>query len=302
MNKRPIKDLSASVSGRLKEIAREKGEDFQVTLARYGVERFLYRLSRTKYRDKLILKGAMSFRVWSNLEHRATRDADFLGIGEDSMERLRKLVEEIISAEVENDALVFDSSSIRISEIMKDDQYHGKRIILTALLGKIRIHLQLDIGFGDAVTPKAKIESFPPLLDLPEPQIYVYPRESVVAEKYEAIVSLGMANSRMKDYFDLLFISDSYQFNYKLLRKAVINTFQNRNTEIPVEIPLGLSDEFIEDTTMNQRWFAFLNKMGLKHQPDLSTAIDKLRLFLLPLLESEGHISRWPPGGPWTVF
>ena len=297
MSKHSVKDLSASVNARLLDRARKNGEDNSYVLIRYGVERFLFRLAHSSYRDKLILKGAMSFHVWSELKHRQTLDADFLGFGDDDAVIIEQMITEIIETDVENDGLVFYPDTIRVRDIMEGGRYHGKRIHLLAKLGSSQIRLQIDIGFGDKVTPEAKIENFPVLLDMAVPKIRVYPKETVVAEKFEAIVKLGMLNSRMKDYFDLLFIADTYAFKYNLLHSALLNTFENRNTEVPDEIPIGLSEEFANNT--NVQWKGFLKRSGMDNLVDLMEVIERLGKFLLPLTRDNRSFSEWHPGGPW---
>ena len=300
MSDRPTKDLSASVNARLLEIARKNREDNNYVLIRYGVERFLYRLANSFYRDKLILKGAMSFRVWSDLDHRRTRDADFLGFGDDDAVKIEQMINVIINTEVEEDGLVFYPDTIRVNDIKEGDLYHGKRVHFLAKLGNSRVPLQIDIGFGDKVTPEAKIEKFPPLLDMTPPKIRVYPKESVIAEKYEAIVKRGMFNSRLKDYFDLMFIADTYSFDFELLQSAVLNTFRQRETDVPASVPVGLSNEFAYDSNVQGRWKGFLRKTGLEIYPDIPDVIENLRLFLIPLTLDDKRYRDWQSGGPWN--
>jgi predicted nucleotidyltransferase component of viral defense system len=300
LSNKQIKDISASTRAKLLNICREKGEDFNYIAARYAVERFLARLAQSRYSDKMILKGAMSFRIWSDQEYRPTRDADFLGHIEDDPEVIKSVVTEIVSIDkIEPDGLVFDPASMIIEEIREGGTYHGKRIRMTASLGTMQIGVQLDIGFGDDVTPAPQIRRFPSLLGHTEPEILIYPKETIIAEKLEAIVSLGMINSRMKDYFDIHFIAESFEFEFDLLRSAVVKTFRRRGTLIPVVLPTGLSDEFIED--QQGQWQAFLNRQSIESAPPLSDVVKVLREFLLPLFNPAGEFSIWKPGGPWTV-
>ena len=183
-----------------------------LTLTRYAVERFLYRLSRSRHAEKFVLKGAVLFAVWARQPYRPTRDIDLLAWGDSSPDALRSLFQEICTIDVPDDALRFENDSIRISEIREEQDYPGQRVQLTAMLGKARIPLQVDIGFGDAVFPPPAVVRYPTLLDLPAPEIRAYPKEAVIAEKFQAIVALGRGNSRMKDYADLYTMAKDYGF------------------------------------------------------------------------------------------
>ena len=272
-------NLAASIHARLLNRAKSRGEDFNQVLGRYALERFLYRLSQVPAREAYWLKGAMLFDLWFEVPHRPTRDADFLGLGAMDTEALAVTVREICGVSVD-DGMVFDLDSITIKEIREDARYGGLRVRLLGKLGKARSTLQLDVGYGDAVTPGPEEVLYPTLLDdLPAPRLHVYPRASVVAEKLEAIVSLGMANSRMKDYFDLRALAHEGVLEAGLLGDAIAATFQRRGTEVPVEVPLGLSDEFAQNTAKLAQWQAFLVKNQL-HAPTLPEVIDVLRLFL----------------------
>lgn len=191
------RNLPASVRQRLLNLARERGEDFNFLLTAYGMERLMYRLGQSPYRRDFVLKGAMLFRAWSGATYRPTRDLDLLGRGEAAVARLVRIFEEVWQAAVPADGLELEAGSIRGEEIREAQEYGGIRIRMTALLGNARISLQVDVGFGDAVTPAAKEITIPALLDTPAPVLYAYPPESVVAEKFQAMVTLGVANTRM---------------------------------------------------------------------------------------------------------
>lgn len=272
-------DLAASIHARLLNRAKERGEDFNLVLTRYALERFLYRLSLAPAREVYWLKGAMLFDLWFDVPHRPTRDADFLGFGAMDIEALANTVREICGITV-TDGMVYDLDSITVEEIREDARYGGLRVRLLGLLGKARCTVQLDVGYGDAVTPGPEEAVYPTLLDdQPPPRLRVYPRASVVAEKLEAVVSLGMANSRMKDFFDLRALAREGVVDAGLLADAIAATFQRRGTEVPVEVPLGLSDEFARDAAKRAQWKAFLGKNRLD-APTLGEVIEEVRRFV----------------------
>lgn len=196
-------NVAASARQRLLNISRQQGEDFQLILIRYAIERLLYRISKSKYFDQLILKGAMLFQIWSKQSHRPTRDIDFLGCGEHSESRYRRMFEDICMTEVDEDGLKFDMRSIQVSTMKENEKYQGIRITFNAHLGSARIPIQVDIGFGDVITPHPVDIEYPTILEFRAPRLKSYPRETVVAEKFQAMVALGIANSRMKDFFDI---------------------------------------------------------------------------------------------------
>lgn len=271
--------LAASIQARLLNRAKSRGEDFNLILTRYALERFLYRLSLVPAREAYWLKGAMLFDLWFDVPHRPTRDADFLGFGPMDIEVLGNTIREICSIEVD-DGMVFDPDSIAIEEIREDARYGGLRVRLLGKLGNTRCTVQLDVGYGDAVTPGPEEAVYPTLLDdQAPPRLRVYPRAAVVAEKLEAIVSLGMANSRMKDFFDLRALAHEGALDARQLGAAITATFQRRGTAVPVETPLGLSDEFARDAVKRTQWQAFLGKNRLD-APTLEEVIDEVRRFL----------------------
>lgn len=305
MKKRQPVNLTASVRQRLLNRAREKGEDFNLVLTRYASERLLYRLSRSQYVDRFILKGAMLFAVWVNRAYRPTRDLDLLGYGDSSQQALIKIFQEICLADVEPDGLVFDLSSVRISEIRENQEYEGCRVQLVSYLANAQINLQVDVGFGDIVSPEAEEIEYPTLLDFPAPRIWAYPRETVVAEKLQAIVALGMANTRMKDFYDLWVIASQFSFDGSSLAGAVKATFARRGTQVPSDVPVALSKGFAEDPGKASQWQAFLQRTGLEEKgAELSRVISELRVFLIPptLAASKGEAftQSWVDGGPWS--
>lgn len=287
MSKRNPERIDVSVHQRLLNLSRERKEDFNLILTKYAVERFLYRLSCSEHAAKFVLKGAMLLTIWMGESHRPTRDLDLLGFGESSEEALRRIFEEICQVEVERDGLAFDPSSIGIEEIRGDQEYSGRRVKLIAKLGSARLRVQVDVGFGDVVTPKAEPVEYPVLLDFPAPQIRAYPRETMIAEKLQSMVVLGMANSRMKDYYDIYVLSKTFSFDGHSLVRAINATFKRRNTPIPQDIHLALSDEFAMNKDKLSQWKGFVNRSGLGGlDADLSQIIKELRGFLLGPLQA----------------
>lgn len=255
---------AASIHARLLNLARTRGDDFNLILNRYGLERWLYRLSASEERERLWLKGAMLFALWFDVPHRPTRDADFLGFGEIDSRALAEAIRKVSAIE-SDDGVVFDAASINVEEIREEARYGGLRVKLIGYLGRTRCSLQLDVGYGDAVTPGAEEADYPTLLeDVPIPRLKVYPRVTVIAEKLEAIANLGMTNSRMKDYFDLHVLAREGGIETKLLGDAIAATFARRQTPLPDDLPTGLTTEFAGDATKQAQWRTFLNKNRLK--------------------------------------
>lgn len=270
------RNIAASIRARLKQQADAKKQDFNLTLTHYGLERLLYRLSISPHAPNYLLKGALLFSIWYDQPHRPTRDADLLGFGPDDVETAVNAFREISQIAVE-DGIVFDVASVQGAVIRKEAGYGGVRIDLRATLDGARITLQVDIGFGDAVTPAAQIISYPVLLDdLPAPQLRSYPKYTVVAEKLHAICLLGMANTRMKDYFDLWVLMTEGTLNPTELRLAIAATFERRKLAVPSSLPTGLSDAFFEDRTKQTQWAAFLKKNRLEAM-DLTDVVHQLR-------------------------
>ena len=247
MTKKPISNLGASVRQRLLNLRDKTGQDFNALLTQFAIERFLYRLSRSSLKDRVVLKGAMLFRVWSGSLHRPTKDVDLLGSGEATATTVATMIRQIISIAVEDDGILFAADSVQAEEIRESQEYGGIRVTFTATLGKAVIPLQVDVGFGDAITPAAEDRAYPVLIDMAAPHLRMYPVETVIAEKLEAAVKLGMINSRMKDFYDLLVIFRNYSYDEALLTRAVAQTFARRGTPLPQTVPQGISDEFGSD-------------------------------------------------------
>lgn len=303
-----ITNLPASIRQRLLNLAQEQNDDFGLVLTKYGLERMLFRLSRSKYRDTFILKGALLFEVWTKERYRATRDADFLAEGDNSPERFVDIFREISTIDVENDGLRFDPKTVQAERIKADAEYQGVRVTFTAFLEKARIPIQIDIGFGDAIKPGPVETDYPTLLDLPCPRLLTYPRETVVSEKLEAMVKLGIANSRMKDFHDLHSLSQIFEFDGKALVDAVRATFERRATALPDRgTPLAFTPEFYEDENKIKQWKAFCNKNRPRVQEiDFKILIGRLISFLTLVIRSaqEGQdlSSRWTPAHDWQTY
>lgn len=306
MSPKQVKNMAASVRDRLLMLAHERGEDFQFILNRFGVERLLYRLSRSAYRDRFVLKGAMLFVVWSEAPHRPTVDLDLLGRGDNKAGAVQESLRAICLTKVEDDGIEFDAASVRAEEIQTDGEYNGVRLTLVGHLAKAKISLQVDVGFGDAIVPAPETIDYPTLLGLPRPRLRAYPKEAVIAEKYQSLVQLGYENSRMKDFYDLWMLARDHQFDGAVIGRAIQATFRRRKTPLPAEPPLALTTDFYGDPTKQALWAAFIRRGRLEEKPpDLKDVADFLVSFLMPptlaLVKSGRFAGSWPPGGPWNA-
>lgn len=299
------KNMASSVRQRLLNISKERNMDYQLLLRRYGLERFLYRLSQSGYKDTFILKGALLFLVWDELTSRPTRDADLLGKGDNSLVHLKKVFQEICRVEVPDDGVVFHSDTIDAALIKEDQEYEGVRITFAGQLTEAKIPIQVDIGFGDAVSPAPKEIEFPTLLDFNAPVIQAYPRETVIAEKFQAMVHLGFTNSRMKDFYDIWIMSERFSFDGKLLAESMRKTFDRRKTAIPSEMPFAFTSQFYEDPSKQAQWQAFIrkNKLHLGETTAFADVIDRIKAFIMPLLkgiiERGSFTLKWTNNGGW---
>jgi hypothetical protein len=297
--------MAASVHARLAERARKTERPFQELLQYYAMERFLYRLSKSPHSDRFVLKGALMLRAWDAPLARPTRDIDLLGRLENTLEKLSTVVREVCAVEVEPDGLVFRLSTIKAERIKEDADYEGVRVRFEGLLGKAKAPMQLDVGFGDVIVPGPEEIDYPTLLDLPAPRLKGYSRETVIAEKFEAMVKLGTLNSRMKDFYDIWQLSRQFDFDGKILAQAVIATFTNRKTTIEVE-PVALTARFSESNLADTQWRAFVRKGKFTHAPrTLAEAVAAIQLFLLPVAQACGaggsFTLRWTATGPWRT-
>jgi predicted nucleotidyltransferase component of viral defense system len=253
-------NLSASVLSRLLVLAKQRGEDYNLLLNRFALERLLLRISTSPHADRFLLKGALLFALWYDDPHRPTRDADFLGFGPNDDANLIATFREIVAMDL-GDGIVFDPDSVSADAIREENAYGGTRIKFITRIGSARCSLQIDVGFGDAVTPEPQTVVYPILLnDFQAPTLRVYPVYTVIAEKYHAMVVLGQANSRMKDFYDLAVIARRTELSGAILAKAIAATFTRRQTEMPTERPFALTSQFTEDPAKLQQWQAFLNK------------------------------------------
>jgi hypothetical protein len=278
-----MNNVAASIRARLLNIAKTQGADFNQVLVRFALERMLYRLSQSQHADRFLLKGALLFTLWYDMPHRATRDADLLGFGASDLDSVVQTFREIARIAVD-DGIVFDPASVAAEEIRKDAGYIGARITIVGELARARCKTQIDIGFGDVVTP-GPVEAIYPVLiaDLPPPRLRTYPVYTVVAEKVHAIVLLGMTNSRMKDYLDLSVLLERETLDIALLAQAIKATFERRGMPVPTTLPVGLTAEFAQDVSRQLLWQAFLKKNELAHEP-LTTIVDQLQRALKPAL------------------
>jgi hypothetical protein len=299
-----VKNLSASVHARLQNHARASKRPFQELLQYYAMERFLYRLSATSHRTRFVLKGALMLHVWEAPLARATKDLDFLGRLDNSLENLDRVVREVCAADVEPDGMVFDPATVKTERIKEDADYEGVRIRFVGLLGKARVAMQIDVGFGDVVTPGAQNITYPALLDFPAPALSGYPRETVIAEKFQAMVYLRTLNSRMKDFYDVWLLARQFTFDGALLAKAIAATFANRETAIDIA-PIAFTPDFTEQTSTLAQWTAFRKKLPNAACPEtLAEVVPLLAAFLLPIARAcesgESFEGRWTAGGPWA--
>jgi len=286
MKKNPPKNIASSVRQKLLNISKQRNIDYQLLLTRYGLERFLYRLSQSRHKETFVLKGALLFLVWDKGTYRPTRDADLLGKGEHSLPHIKQVFQEICSVDVPDDGIIFYPDTVESLLIKEDQEYEGVRVIFTGKLTEAKIPMQVDIGFGDAVSPAPKQIEFPTLLDFHAPFIKAYPRETVVSEKFQAMVQLGVANSRTKDFYDIWIISEQFSFESKLLTEAIRKTFECRKTVIPSDLPFAFTPEFYENPTKQAQWKAFIQKNKLQAGETIafSEVIDRIKAFIMPLL------------------
>jgi predicted nucleotidyltransferase component of viral defense system len=261
-------------------LARERGQVFDLLLTRYALERLLYRLSISEHRNRFVLKGAMLVTTWFDDPHRPTRDLDLLGFGESSAEAIGAVWKEICAIDAE-DGITFDGEALRARPIREEIEYGGLRLQTTATLGGARIHVTVDIGFGDAIEPGLEEIDFPVLLDLPVPHLRAYARETVIAEKFQAMVALGRANSRMKDFYDVWVLSKTHEFDKARLARAISATFKRRGTEIPQTLPDAFTPEFFRDPAKVQQWSAFIRDLSAE-VPKFETVVSELGAFVLP--------------------
>ncbi len=304
MNKRNITNLPASVHHRLLHLAQETKRPFNELLQYYAMERFLFRLSQSPFADRFILKGALMLRVWDLSQARPTMDIDLLGRTANTVEHLVEISRQCLLVEVAADGIQFDPESVLGEPIALAKKYQGVRVRVRGALGNARVALQLDCGFGDVVVPGPVWIDYPQLLDFEPPHLLVYTPESVIAEKFQALVELELANTRLKDFFDLWKLSQTLTFDSEILLQAITATFKQRGTPLPITVPLALTEAFYEDAQRQAQWNGFIRRGRLeveaKSLAETATAIAE---FLLPLTQAAATNSlfknHWLPGGNW---
>lgn len=282
--RRPVVDLAASVRARLLAYSRDKVLAFDLVLTRFALERFLDRLARSRHADSFVLKGGMLVMTWFDDPLRGTRDLDLLGFGDAAPDRLRATFAEIMAIHVD-DAIVFDGSGVTATPIRENAAYGGVRLRTIATLAAARIPVVIDVAFGDSVEPGLLDIEYPVLLDFPRPRIRAYAPETVIAEKFEAMVVLGRANSRMKDLYDVWSLLRSYDVDLDKLATALTATFARRGTALPAATPDVLTSAFAEDGGKDRQWRAFVADLAAEG-PMLSTIVADLAVGLMPVVEA----------------
>ncbi len=301
---REIKNIPASINARLQNLAKSQGKPFQEVLQYYGIERFLYRLSKTDYGNLFVLKGGLIFYALRFSLRRATRDIDFRGFTQNSAENLIKIIKSACAIQAQDDGIVCKTDSIRAEEIIVDADYRGVRISFVVLLGSAKIPMQIDVGFSDLITPEPNDIRYPVLLsEMESPSVKIYPPESIISEKFQAMVRLVDINSRWKDFYDIWMLSELNNFEGQLLQSAISATFRKRETLLPVTLPIGLTDGFA--VGHQKQWETFLSRSKLmdENNKSFATVISRLRSFLLPpvhaLINKENFDKKWLAASDW---
>ena len=304
--KKPITNMAASVHARLLKRAKAEGRPFNELLQYYAMERFLYRLSRSTYADRFVLKGALMLQFWGGPLSRATKDIDLLGRPTASVSELVAIVRACIEVDVEDDGLLFDPASVTGEDIRLAANYDGARVRCAGILGNARIALQIDVGFGDIVTPREQAIEYPSLLDLIPPRLLGYTPETAIAEKFQALVVLDMANTRMKDFLDIWVLAQGREFSGAVLAQALDATFRRRRTALPTTTPVALTPPFHSAPAKQAQWRAYLRKGRVQGSvPTLAEVAAQIDRFLMPAVEAlvagAGFDGQWPPSGPWNA-
>ncbi len=291
--KKELKNVAASVKERLRNISVQNGKEFQSVISQYVQERFLYRLSQSNYSNNLILKGALLFIAHDISRNRPTRDIDFLGSKiPNEIDDLLGVIKEILTIKID-DGLRFDYDCVEAENITEDGDYKGVRIKFYVFLENSRERMQLDIGFGDTITAGPVEIEFPTLLDFPAPKLKVYSIETAIAEKFEAIVSLQLQTSRMKDFYDILFFAENYNFKKETLIQAITTTFNNRSTELELS-KIVFEDKFKNDENFQKMCSAFLSRNKLENHKTFYEVVSQIQSFIQPIFDS-GTKNNWNP-------
>ena len=301
------KNVGASVRQRLLDFSRAQHENYNLLLTRYAIERLLYRLSRSAHADRFVLKGAALYAVWQSeselVSYRPTRDLDFWSLGTPDVAALVAALREVVMLPVEDDGIHFDAATIRGEVRRADEKYPGCNIEMLADLGGIAIRVLIDVGFGDAITPSARRASYPTILkNFAAPQLQIYPRETVIAEKFEAMVALELENTRLKDFYDIWMLCHSFDFDGAILSEALRRTFERRQTALPVEMPIALSEQFSGDTAKMNQWKNFGKRIFADDLPPLRAVTEQLQRFLMPVAVGAiaGDFNKhWTPQHGW---
>ena len=297
-------NLPASIHQRLLNQAKQQGRPLQELLQYFAIERFLFRLSQSSHATTFYLKGALMLRLWDSPLSRPTIDVDLMSRHVLSKDILEKTIKEVCEQKVIDDGCLFDSSTVQAQLIRIDNNYGGIRTEFIAHIGKMRLNMQVDVGFGDVIVPGPVPIDFPALLDFPSPHLLAYSPESAIAEKFQAIVVLDSANSRMKDFYDIWLLARTLPFDGTMLSQAITATFARRQTTLPVDVPTGLTDRFAKDQTKQAQWNAFVRKGRIAiDSVTFEQVVEFLRTFLMPptraAARAEKFAAQWPVGGPW---
>lgn len=299
------KNIAASVHQRLLNKARAFSRPFNEILQQFAIERFMYRLSKGPYAQKLILKGALMFSAWTGSMSRPTMDIDLLGKIDNSLDMMVAVIKDTCEIEVESDGIVFHKDTVTAVRITEDADYKGARVMLRGNLGNTRLFIQVDIGFGDVIIPEPSRVQYPVLLDFPTPEMNGYTMESTIAEKFQAMVKHGLLNSRMKDFFDIWFLSRRFDFKGEILTEAIEKTFENRKTPLTSD-PTIFNPSFIKDDTKQTQWAGFTDKAKLVNAPiSFEDVANEIKVFLQPIVTSINHRQTfqlfWAAPGPWSA-
>jgi len=303
MTDRSPNNIVASIHQRLLNASKQTNRPFNDLVTYYAIERFLYRLSQSRYADRIILKGGLMLQVWNAPVTRITRDIDLLGKFNNDLDQVKKTVGVVCDIEVENDGLVFDPKTVETSRIAEDADYKGVRVTFRGRFGKMPLAMQIDFGFSDVVTPEPAHINYPSLLDHPQAKLLAYNRETVLAEKFEAMVKLGELNSRMKDFFDVWALAGNFYFNGRILADAIRSTFMQRETNIEAD-PACFSDRFAQAPAKSAQWVGFIRNSRIEVAPaEFAEVLAYVRDFLQPVADSlsaqRTFDKIWSEGGPW---
>jgi hypothetical protein len=302
--KKEVKNIQASVKAQLQNTAKGTNRPFAEVLQYYGMERFLYRFGKSRYADKFELKGALLFTVWRIPERRATLDIDFLARFDDQVTAIETVIRDVCNVPAEPDGLKFDPESVKGRRTKENADYEGVRVKFSGFLDRARIPMQIDVGFGDIVYPKTKVIDYPVILDFPKPHLKGYPKESVISEKFEAMIKLGLLNSRMKDFYDIWLLMGQFEFKGADLVEAIRKTFKHRKTDIPKNKPLFADEIYDKRSDRQTLWSAFLRKEDIRYAPDmLSVTAKEIEDFLVEpvvAINREAAFDKiWKPPRGW---